>query len=45
VELVLDHSDTRLPGIMRQLEAAGAELSQVRVRGVDLEDLYHEFSH
>lgn len=45
MELVLDHSDTRLPAIMRHLEAAGGRLSQVRVRGVDLEDLYHEFSH
>ena len=45
VELVLDHSDSRLPGIMREIDAAGGDLSQIRVRGVDLEDLYREFSH
>ncbi len=45
VELVLDHSDSRLPVIMREIDAAGGDLSQIRVRGVDLEDLYREFSH
>ena len=45
VELVLDHSDSSLPGVMRAIAAAGGNLSQIRVRGVDLEDLYREFSH
>ncbi len=45
VELLVDHSDSRLPAIIRDLEAAGGHLSQIRVRGVDLEDLYREFSH
>jgi hypothetical protein len=45
VELVVDHSDTRLPALVREIEAAGGDLNQIRVRGVDLEDLYREFSH
>ncbi len=45
VELLVDHSDSRLPGIIREINAAGGDLSQIRVRGVDLEDLYREFSH
>jgi ABC-2 type transport system ATP-binding protein len=45
VELVVDHSDTRLPALMREIAAAGGRLSQIKVRGVDLEDLYREFSH
>ncbi|HAY22219.1 MAG TPA: ABC transporter ATP-binding protein [Desulfobacterales bacterium] len=44
VELVLDHSDSRLPGIIREIDAAGGNLSQIRVQEVDLEDLYREFS-
>ncbi|WP_449245834.1 ABC transporter ATP-binding protein [Desulfobacca acetoxidans] len=44
VELVLDHSDSRLPGIIREIDAAGGDLSQIRVQEVDLEDLYREFS-
>jgi ABC-2 type transport system ATP-binding protein len=44
VELVVDHSDTRLPTLVREIAAAGGDLSQIRVRGVDLEDLYREFS-
>jgi ABC-2 type transport system ATP-binding protein len=45
VELVLDHSDTRLPALLREIDAAGGSLSQIRVQGVDLEDLYRELSH
>jgi ABC-2 type transport system ATP-binding protein len=45
LELVVDHSDTRLPALLREIGAAGGALSRIRVRGVDLEDLYREFSH
>jgi ABC-2 type transport system ATP-binding protein len=45
VELVLDHSDTRLPAIFREITAAGGALSRVRVQEVDLEDLFREISH
>jgi ABC-2 type transport system ATP-binding protein len=45
LELVLDHSDRRLPGIFREIMAAGGVVSRVQVEAVDLEDLYREFSH
>jgi ABC-2 type transport system ATP-binding protein len=45
LELVVDDSDTRLPALLREISARGGTLSQIRVRGVDLEDLYREFSH
>lgn len=44
LELVLDHSDRRLPGIFREISAAGGVVSRVQVEAVDLEDLYREFS-
>jgi hypothetical protein len=44
LELVLDHSDRRLPGIFREISAAGGVVSRVQIEAVDLEDLYREFS-
>jgi ABC-2 type transport system ATP-binding protein len=45
VELVVDHSDRRLPDIFREITIAGGVLRRVQVEAVDLEDLYREFSH
>lgn len=45
LELVLDHSDRRLPEIFRTIGAAGADMRVIRVEAADLEDLYREFSH
>ena len=45
LELVVDDSETRLPAIIREITGAGGSLTQIRVRGVDLEDLYREYSH
>jgi hypothetical protein len=45
LELVVDHRDSRLPAHIREITAAGGNLTQIKVRGVDLEDLYREYSH
>ncbi len=45
LELVLDHSDSRLPLIIREITAAGGQIQRLRVQAVDLEDLYREFTH
>ncbi len=44
VELVVDHSETRLPALFKEIEAVQGILSRVRVEAVDLEDLYRQFS-
>jgi ABC-2 type transport system ATP-binding protein len=44
-ELLVDHSDRRLPAIFREITAAGGTVSRARVQEVDLEDLYREISH
>lgn len=44
LELILDHSDRRLPEIFRSLGAAGGDIQAVRVAAVELEDIYREFS-
>jgi ABC-2 type transport system ATP-binding protein len=44
-ELVVDHSDSRLPAIFREITAAGGVLDRVRVQEADLEDLFREISH
>ena len=45
LEMVVDHSDSRLPALIREINQAGGNLKQIKVRGVDLEDLYREYSH
>lgn len=45
LELVLDHSDSRLPLIIREITTAGGHIQRLRIQAVDLEDLYREFSH
>ena len=43
-ELVLDHSDTRLPVVLREIAAAKGNVSRVQVEEVNLEDLYRQLS-
>jgi ABC-2 type transport system ATP-binding protein len=45
LELVVDDSETRLPALIREITMAGGDLTHIKVRGVDLEDLYREYSH
>jgi len=44
LDLILDHSASRLPQLIRQINAAGGTISAIRVQEVDLEVLYREFS-
>ncbi len=45
LELVLDHSDSRLPLVIQEISRAGGQLQAIRVAAADLEDLYREVSH
>ena len=45
LELVLDHSDSRLPLVIQEISRAGGQIQAIRVEAADLEDLYREFSH
>ncbi len=45
LELVLDHSDSRLPLVIQEIGKAGGQIKTIRVEAADLEDLYREFSH
>lgn len=45
VELVLDRADDRLPVILEAVYRSGKKLTQVKVKPVDLEEIYHEITH
>ena len=45
LELVLDHSDSRLPLVIQEISQAGGQIQAIRVTAADLEELYREFSH
>ena len=45
VTLVLDKAENRLAPIMATLIQSGAAPAQVRVKEVDLEEIYHEITH
>ena len=44
VDLVLDRVDERLPAILEAVYSTGKKLSQVVVKPVDLEEIYHEIT-
>ena len=45
VELVLDRAEIRLAAILEAVSHAGQELAQVKVKPVDLEEIYREITH
>ncbi|MCL4501772.1 MAG: ABC transporter ATP-binding protein [Deltaproteobacteria bacterium] len=45
VELVLDKAETRLAEVLEAVYHAGAELAKVKVKPVDLEEIYREITH
>jgi ABC-2 type transport system ATP-binding protein len=44
LELILDHSDSRLPLVIQEINQAGGLIRAIRVEAADLEDLFREFS-
>jgi ABC-2 type transport system ATP-binding protein len=45
VELVLDQAEIRLAAVLEAVSHAGQELPQVKVKPVDLEEIYREITH
>ncbi len=45
VDLVLDKAEIRLAAILEAVTHAGRELAQVKVKPVDLEEIYREITH
>jgi ABC-2 type transport system ATP-binding protein len=45
VELVLDRADDRLPAILEAVFLTEKKLTQVKVKPVDLEEIYREITH
>jgi ABC-2 type transport system ATP-binding protein len=45
VELVLDRADDRLPAILEAVFLSEKKLTQVKVKPVDLEEIYREITH
>jgi ABC-2 type transport system ATP-binding protein len=45
VELVLDRADDRLPAILEAIYLTKKKLTQVKVKPVDLEEIYREITH
>ncbi|MCX5888668.1 MAG: ABC transporter ATP-binding protein [Deltaproteobacteria bacterium] len=45
VDLVLDRVETRLAAILEAVAHAGQELAQVKVKPMDLEEIYREITH
>jgi ABC-2 type transport system ATP-binding protein len=45
VELVLDQAETRLAAVLEAVYHAGQELAKVKVKPVDLEEIYREITH
>jgi ABC-2 type transport system ATP-binding protein len=45
VDLVLDRVEDRLPAILEAVYASGQKLAQVKVKPVDLEEIYREITH
>ncbi len=45
VDLVLDRAEVRLAGILAAVAHTGRELTEVRIKEVDLEELYREITH
>ena len=45
VDLVLDRVEERLPAILAAVNGAGENLAQVKVKPVDLEEIYREITH
>ena len=45
VDLVVDRAEVRLAAILEAVSRAGQEIAQVRVKEVDLEELYREITH
>ncbi|MBM4284821.1 MAG: ABC transporter ATP-binding protein [Deltaproteobacteria bacterium] len=45
LEMILDRAEVRLAPILHALEQAGAGVAEVRVKEVDLEELYREITH
>jgi ABC-2 type transport system ATP-binding protein len=45
VELILDRAELRLAPILEAVSRTGAELAEVRVKELDLEEIYREITH
>jgi ABC-2 type transport system ATP-binding protein len=45
VDLKVDRAETRLAAILEALAHTGKTVAEVRVKGVDLEEIYHEITH
>ncbi|MCL4503496.1 MAG: ABC transporter ATP-binding protein [Deltaproteobacteria bacterium] len=45
VDLVLDKAETRLAAVLEAVYHAGTELAKVKVKPVDLEEIYREITH
>jgi ABC-type multidrug transport system ATPase subunit len=45
VDLVLDHAELRLADILEAVSRTGKKPAQVRVKEVDLEEIYREITH
>jgi ABC-2 type transport system ATP-binding protein len=45
VELVLDRAEIRLAPILAAISSSSQELAEVRVKELDLEELYREITH
>jgi ABC-type multidrug transport system ATPase subunit len=45
VDLVLDRAETRLAAVLEAVQHAGKELVRVKVKPVDLEEIYREITH
>ena len=45
MELVLDRADDRLPAILEAVYRTDKQLTRVKVKPVDLEEIYREITH
>ena len=45
MDLVLDRVEIRLAAILEAVAHAGQELAQVKVKPMDLEEIYREITH
>ena len=45
MDLVLDRAEVRLAAVLEAVSHGGGELAQVKLKPVDLEEIYRELTH